>query len=61
MTTPWLGHWDGCSIQWSEFCDCGPEPVDLSETTEVRCTAPRSNSGDGRGCQDDTCPKHGGL
>lgn len=32
MTEPWLGHWDGCSIQYSVFCDCGPEPVGLSET-----------------------------
>lgn len=21
--TEWLGHRDLCSIQWSEWCDCG--------------------------------------
>lgn len=37
MTAPWqepsqwLGHRDMCSLQWSDECDCGPEPVDLSE------------------------------
>ena len=20
----WLGHDDLCSIQWSDYCDCGP-------------------------------------
>ena len=24
MSEPWLGHWDGCSIQWSDYCDCDP-------------------------------------
>jgi len=29
---PWLGHWDGCSIQWSDICDCDPNsPVNLAE------------------------------
>lgn len=32
MTEPWLGHWDGCSIQWSEYCDCDPQnPINLSD------------------------------
>jgi len=26
----------------------------------VRCSAPSSNYGDGRGCGDDACPRHGG-
>lgn len=25
-----------------------------------RCISPRSNDGDGRGCEDDHCPRHGG-
>jgi hypothetical protein len=25
-----------------------------------RCTYPRGDYGDGRGCQDDHCPRHGG-
>jgi len=33
MSEPWLGHWDGCSIQFSTWCDCLPgEPVNLAET-----------------------------
>jgi hypothetical protein len=24
MSEPWLGHWDLCSIQWSDYCDCDP-------------------------------------
>jgi hypothetical protein len=29
---PWLGHWDGCSIQWSDICDCDPaNPVNLAD------------------------------
>lgn len=33
MTTPWLGHENWCCIQWnSPICDCGDEPVDLSES-----------------------------
>lgn len=32
MTTPWLGHENGCSVQWGPICTCGPEDVDLSET-----------------------------
>jgi hypothetical protein len=32
MTEHWLGHWDLCSIQWSDYCDCIPgAPVDLAE------------------------------
>lgn len=27
MSEPWLGHRDLCSIQWSDYCDCGDEPV----------------------------------
>lgn len=57
MTEPWLGHWDGCSIQHSAFCDCGPEPVDLSGP---HCSAPFRFDRDQPGCQDDACPKHGG-
>lgn len=30
--TGWLGHENWCSVQWSPICDCGDEPVDLSET-----------------------------
>lgn len=32
MAEPWLGHENGCEIQWSTWCTCGPEDVDLSET-----------------------------
>lgn len=32
MTEPWLGHWDGCSVQYSSVCDCDPDnPIDLTE------------------------------
>lgn len=30
-----------------------PEPADRY------CSSPRSNHGDGRGCEDEACPKHG--
>lgn len=34
MTAPWLGHENWCCVQWnSPICDCGDEPVDLSEST----------------------------
>jgi hypothetical protein len=33
--TEWLGHWDGCSSQWSTWCDCDPNnPVDLAATED---------------------------
>jgi hypothetical protein len=32
MTERWLGHWNGCSIQHSDICDCDPDnPVNLAE------------------------------
>lgn len=32
---PWLGHWDGCSVQFSSICDCDPNnPIDLSALDE---------------------------
>jgi hypothetical protein len=32
---PWLGHWDLCSIQWSDYCDCDPNnPVDLADAED---------------------------
>jgi hypothetical protein len=32
MSEPWLGHWNGCSIQWSDICDCDPDnPVNLAD------------------------------
>lgn len=32
MSEPWLGHWNGCSIQFSDICDCDPDnPIDLSD------------------------------
>jgi len=35
---PWLGHWDGCSIQWSDICDCDPDnPVNLAKAEERNC------------------------
>ena len=58
MTTPseWLGHRDLCPIQWGEPCDCEEAPNPEPAT----CTNPGRNHGDGRGCQMDDCPKHGG-
>ena len=36
MSEPWLGHWNGCSIQWSDICDCDPDnPVNLTEAGET--------------------------
>lgn len=35
MSEPWLGHWDGCSIQFSSTCDCDPDnPIDFPEEAE---------------------------
>jgi hypothetical protein len=35
MSEPWLGHWDGCSAQWSTWCDCDPNnPVDLADAED---------------------------
>jgi hypothetical protein len=28
---PWLGHRNLCSSQWSDWCNCGDEPVRLAE------------------------------
>lgn len=59
MKDPWLGHWDGCSCQYSNVCDCDPDnPIDFSAPPP--CSAPASNHGDGRGCDDENCPRHGG-
>jgi hypothetical protein len=33
----------------------------MTERTLPACTSPRSNHGDGRGCDDDMCPRHGGF
>ena len=57
MTTSgeWLGHRDLCPIQWGEPCDCDDPPLE-----PATCTYSGRNHGDGRGCQMDDCPKHGG-
>jgi hypothetical protein len=35
MSEPWLGHWDGCSCQWSPICDCDPDnPLNLADAED---------------------------
>lgn len=53
MTAPWLGHENLCSIQWSPICNCGDEPVELSETPPVEertADDPWIPTCDGRNC-----------
>lgn len=47
MTDAWLGHENGCSVQWGPICTCGPEDVDLSETPPEPAWMTTLSDGDG--------------
>ena len=51
LTPPtWLGHRDGCSVQWSNVCDCDPDaPVEFPEERPDDDPAPIPTC-DGRYC-----------
>lgn len=31
----WLGHRDLCSIQWSDYCDCGDDDIEIADETDA--------------------------
>lgn len=47
---PWLGHLNGCSVQWSNVCNCDPDaPVEFTEE-ERPDDDPWIPTCDGRNC-----------